>query len=104
MSLDGDKSSHCQPCRKNLWPETPIIALSATCPPRVLENVLKILKLKATTPGEQAKATGTVFFSTPLFRHNLRFQVVPRPSQAQEALEALAAWIMQRHPNQCGIV
>lgn len=69
-----------------------------------MENVLKILKLKATTSGEKANSNGTVLFSTPLFRGNLHYQVVPRPSQAQEAVEMLSDWILEKHPGQCGIV
>ena len=36
----------------NLYPKVPILALSATCPPPVLKDVLKVLHLKPITSGQ----------------------------------------------------
>lgn len=36
---------------RQLFPRVPIMALSATCPPKVLEDVLKILRLPPITDG-----------------------------------------------------
>ena len=33
------------------FPHVPILALTATCPPAVLKDIIKILQLKAITPG-----------------------------------------------------
>jgi ATP-dependent DNA helicase Q1 len=49
------------------FPEVPILALTATCPPRVLEDILKILQLKPVTPGNSQ----IVF----LFRFGMRAEV-----------------------------
>jgi ATP-dependent DNA helicase Q1 len=43
--------------------DTPIVALTATCPPRVMVDVLKILKLGPITNADKAKPTGTVLFT-----------------------------------------
>ncbi|WAQ81770.1 hypothetical protein PtA15_2A82 [Puccinia triticina] len=48
---------------KTLFPDIPIVALTATCPPRVMADVLKILKLGPITNGDKAKPKGTVLFT-----------------------------------------
>jgi len=53
-----------------------------------------------TIPTEEhsaASATGTVFFSAPLFRPNLRYQVMTKPSNAKTAIEAMGKWITEYH-------
>lgn len=47
---------------KTLFPDVPIVALTATCPPRVLDDLLKILKLGRITDGRKAAQAGTVYF------------------------------------------
>jgi ATP-dependent DNA helicase Q1 len=37
---------------KNSFPSVPIMALSATCPPKVLQDLISILRLPPVTPGE----------------------------------------------------
>jgi len=41
----------------------PIIALTATCPPKVLDDLLKVLKMARTTDGRTADSSGTVLFT-----------------------------------------
>lgn len=37
---------------RQFFPHVPILALSATCPPRVLQDILKILKMKPVIDGK----------------------------------------------------
>jgi ATP-dependent DNA helicase Q1 len=37
---------------RQFFPHVPILALSATCPPRVLQDILKILKMKPVVDGK----------------------------------------------------
>jgi ATP-dependent DNA helicase Q1 len=48
---------------KSIFPNTSIIALTATCPPRVLSDLLDILRLNPTTEGNHASKKGTVLFT-----------------------------------------
>ncbi|KAG1730305.1 P-loop containing nucleoside triphosphate hydrolase protein [Suillus lakei] len=58
---------------RQFFPHVPILALSATCPPRVLQDILKILKMKPVVDGKAAPPDGTVYFSAPLYRKNLHY-------------------------------
>ncbi|KAF5345839.1 hypothetical protein D9757_014064 [Collybiopsis confluens] len=49
---------------RELFPEVPIMALSATYPPVVLKDLLKVLSLKPTVRGTAAGHTGTVYFTS----------------------------------------
>jgi superfamily II DNA helicase RecQ len=48
---------------RQLFPRVPILALSATCPNKVLEDLLKILNMKRTVDGN-----GVFAYSYPLLR------------------------------------
>ena len=41
------------------FPEVPILALTATCPPAVLKDILKILQLRPITPGNGKPQMGS---------------------------------------------
>ena len=45
-----------------------------------------------------ANSSGTVFFSAPLFRPNLHYQVLPKPSSSKAAMEKMGDWIQKHHP------
>ncbi|KZV99558.1 ATP-dependent DNA helicase [Exidia glandulosa HHB12029] len=89
---------------RQLFPRVPILALSATCPPKVLNDVLKILRLQPVTDGAAANKTGTVYFSSPLYRPNLHYCVMPKPSGAAAAIQAMADYILEAHADDSGIV
>lgn len=89
---------------KQLYPNTPIIALTATCGKAVLNDVVRILHLKACTSGESAEPYKTVFFSAPLYRPNLHYSVRAKPVQAQALALEMAEEIMLRYPNSSGII
>ncbi|KAJ6519666.1 ATP-dependent DNA helicase [Mycena sanguinolenta] len=86
------------------FPRVPIMALSATCPPKVLDDLLRSLGLKAVTDGTNARSSATVYFSAPLYRKNLMYQILPKPSAATAQITAMKDYILQNHPNQTGIV
>lgn len=116
----------------------PIQALSATCPPRVQDDIIKILKLKPMVDGTAARpnrtshsapmppardvkhwsphaletwtadhctyGAGTVFFSSPLYRKNLHYTVLQKPSAKAAVFKTIADWITSNHPRDSGIV
>lgn len=89
---------------KQFFPNTPILAVTATLSGKVKDDVLKILQLGKTTPGRSASPYGTVFFSSPLFRPNLFYKVVPKPSNAKKAVQQMADYIVDNHLGENGIV
>ncbi|KAF5351184.1 hypothetical protein D9756_008189 [Leucocoprinus leucothites] len=89
---------------RQLLPSVPIMALSATCPPLVLKDLLKTLRLPDIVDGRNAKSSGTVYFFSPLYRKNLHYRVVPKPSKASDVTKAMVDYILERHPNDSGIV
>ncbi|KAJ7487448.1 ATP-dependent DNA helicase [Mycena galericulata] len=86
------------------FPRVPLMALSATCPPKVLEDLLRTLGMKPVVDGTNAKSNATVYFSAPLYRKNLHYTILPKPSSAVAAITAMKDYILDKHPNQSGIV
>ncbi|WWC87044.1 uncharacterized protein L201_001929 [Kwoniella dendrophila CBS 6074] len=89
---------------KTLFPRVPIQAVTATLSSKTLPDLLKILRLGPITDGSSAKTTGTVFFSAPLFRPNLHYKVLSKPSNAKSAIAAMGDWIQKNHQDQSGII
>lgn len=89
---------------KQLYPKTPIIALTATCGKAVLNDVVRILHLKSCTSGESAESNKTVFFSAPLYRSNLHYSIRIKPVQAPVFASEMAELILSRYPNSAGII
>ncbi|ORX34459.1 P-loop containing nucleoside triphosphate hydrolase protein [Kockovaella imperatae] len=89
---------------KTLFPRVPIQAVTATLSSKTLPDLLKILRLPPICDGRAANKTGTVFFSAPLFRSNLHYQVLPKPSNAKAAIEKIGSWIQLHHPGESGII
>lgn len=90
---------------KVLFPKTPILAVTATAPQNVVSDMLKTLGLpRKTSPGSAALPNTTVVFSAPLYRPNLRYKVLPKPSSAQAALDAIVDWILDHHEGDTGII
>lgn len=85
--------------------QVPILAVTATAPQNVVADMLKILGLSPRiSPGHAALPQTTVLFSAPLYRPNLRYSVVPKPANAQVALEAMIDWVLEYHPGESGIL
>ncbi|KAI0336584.1 ATP-dependent DNA helicase [Cubamyces sp. BRFM 1775] len=89
---------------RQLFPKVPILALSATCPPAVLRDLLKTLRMPAPISGSAATTEGTILFSAPLYRKNLHYTVVPKPASAQDSIRIMCDYILKHHPNDTGIV
>ncbi|KZT18931.1 ATP-dependent DNA helicase [Neolentinus lepideus HHB14362 ss-1] len=89
---------------RQLFPTVPILALSATCPPKVLGDLLKTLKLQAVVDSQCAPVKGTVYFNSPLYKKNLHYSVRPKPSSAQAVIKAMAEYILEYHPKESGII
>ncbi|TFK18951.1 ATP-dependent DNA helicase [Coprinopsis marcescibilis] len=86
------------------FPRVPIMALSATCPPSVRDDLVKILGLKPIVDGEGADTNSTVFFSSPLYRKNLHYKILPKPSKSVDAYKTIVDYILQHHPTDTGII
>lgn len=51
-----------------------------------------------------APPDGTVYFSAPLYRKNLHYTVLPKPSSAKELITTMSDYILQNHRNDSGII
>ncbi|KAG9311882.1 ATP-dependent DNA helicase [Chiua virens] len=89
---------------RQFFPHVPILALSATCPPRVLQDILKILHMKPAVDGQAAPRDGTVYFSAPLYRKNLHYTVLPKPTSLKDTIKTMSEYILQKHKNDSGII
>ena len=113
---------------RQLFPHVPILALSATCPPKVLKDLLLTLRMKAIVDsrstslvslsssnqlstaelelmGGIANSTdGTVLFTAPLYRKNLHYRILPKPGNAGKVIEAMVEYILKEHKGDSGIV
>ncbi|KAF8713392.1 ATP-dependent DNA helicase, partial [Rhizoctonia solani] len=89
---------------RQLFPNVPITALSATCPPKVLKDLLVTLRMRQVTDGNNANTSDTVYFSAPLYRKNLHYSVLPKPASAAGAIQVMADYITQNHAGHSGIV
>lgn len=67
---------------KTRFPDVPLMALTATAPPKVIQGVQKSLKI-----------TRGLVFSMNFNRTNLTFEVLDKPLQERKALEALLTLI-----------
>ena len=51
-----------------------------------------------------APTQGTVYFSSPLYRKNLHYRVVPKPGRVADHLAVMRDYILKHHPNDTGII
>jgi hypothetical protein len=51
-----------------------------------------------------AKTKHTLYFSAPLYRKNLHYSVVPKPSSSEAAIQVMANYILEHHKDESGIV
>ncbi|KAG6881276.1 hypothetical protein C0993_002129, partial [Termitomyces sp. T159_Od127] len=86
------------------FPLVPIMALSATCPPKVLDDLISTLGLKKVVNGSDAPSQGTVYFTAPLYRGNLHYSVVPKVGTGTDVLRTMVKFILQNHVDHSGIV
>lgn len=91
---------------RQMFPDVPFLALSATCPAQVLSDLLKTLTghMPKVTMASAADMDGTVLFSTSLYRKNLHYHVLPKPSGSNDSIMAMRDYILSKHKNDTGIV
>lgn len=75
---------------RNEWPEVPIMALTATADPRVVEDIIGKLGLK-----------DHLLVKASINRPNLRYTVLPKPPRLPAAIKK---WIDDNHPGEPGII
>ncbi|KAI9287808.1 P-loop containing nucleoside triphosphate hydrolase protein [Umbelopsis sp. AD052] len=85
---------------RTVFPKTPIMALTATCSATVMTDVMNILGMPKITDS----AKGTLLFSAPLHRPNLKYQVLPKADKADQVITDIVAWIQNYHPGESGII
>lgn len=102
------------------YPDVPILALSATCPPKVLRDLIATLRLAPPTDGRgtaapspsrpcslnplDAAPTGTVKFTSPLYRSNLHYKIIQKSSASAQVVRHMMDYILEHYPNETGIV
>lgn len=103
---------------KNLFPKTPIMALTATCPWSVMKDVMTILGMK-----HPPKPNATLVYTAPLYRKyhwspcmpccslqfcfqgsNLIYKVLEKPEKDADVLQHIVQWIKTHHAKSSGIV
>ncbi|KAE8224073.1 hypothetical protein CF319_g2987 [Tilletia indica] len=89
---------------RKVFPDVPLQMLTATCGPKVLEQVIQIMGVKPTTSPEAAAPNRTLLFQAPLYRPNLVYSVLPRPSASNATSQTVVDWILKNHRGKSGIV
>lgn len=51
-----------------------------------------------------ANAEGTVYFTSPLYRKNLHYKIMEKPSQADKQVEIMVEYILKNHRDHSGII
>ncbi|KIY65210.1 ATP-dependent DNA helicase [Cylindrobasidium torrendii FP15055 ss-10] len=87
---------------RKYYPSVPIMALTATCPPKVLDDLVEVLCLKPICKGN--KLDGTLYFTAPLYRPNLHYSVLAKPPQSKKAYSILVEYILEHHEGHCGVI
>lgn len=90
---------------RTLFPNTPIIAVTATAPPSVIRDMLKSLQMsQKTSTGESALPNTSVLFTSPLYRKNLHYSVISKPTAAAAVIDIIVEYIKENHSKKCGII
>lgn len=89
---------------RNMYPDVPLMCLSATLTEFVLNDIRDILGLPPVVDPSKAPKNGTLYFTAPLYRPNLHYSVLPRPSAAAQSSQMIVNWIRERHSGKSGIV
>jgi ATP-dependent DNA helicase Q1 len=46
----------------------------------------------------------TLYFSSPLYRKNLHYSILPKAEGQKEAIKEMAKYILEKHPQDTGII
>jgi superfamily II DNA helicase RecQ len=75
------------------YPETPLIALTATAKSNTVEDIIRLLKMR-----------DPVFLSQSFNRPNLFYDVRAKPRNNVALLSQIASWINSHHREQSGVI
>ncbi|XP_070494193.1 ATP-dependent DNA helicase Q1-like [Chironomus tepperi] len=78
---------------KTLFPNTPLIGVTATASRKVLIDIQKILNIR-----------GCIIFNSPFNRPNLYYHVIDKPSENEACYDMLADLLSNRYKGQSGII
>lgn len=78
---------------KTLFPETPLLGVTATASRKVLIDIQKILNIR-----------GCIIFNSPFNRPNLYYHVIEKPSENEAVYDLLANLLSMRYKGQSGII
>lgn len=76
-----------------LFPQTPILGVTATASPNVLKDVQKMLNIR-----------DCLIFNAPFNRPNLYYHVLEKPSEKEEVYNLLEKLLKNRYAGQSGII
>ncbi|KAF8631113.1 hypothetical protein AX17_005158 [Amanita inopinata Kibby_2008] len=102
LGHDFRKDYHHLRILRRYYPEVPIMCLSATCPPAVLEDIISTLGLRGIVDNNDPRRT--VYFSSPLYRKNLHYTVLTKPEGGKDIIKTMADYILEKHPEDSGII
>lgn len=85
---------------RTVFPQTPIMALTATCSATVMNDVMNILGMRNSSD----PINGALVFSAPLHRPNLRYRVLPKAEKHEDIIRSMVEWIQKNHAGSSGIV
>lgn len=125
-ATDSFRCFYCSPDYQKLtelralYPKVPILAVSATCPLDVLRNLIAILRLPPPTDGRgtvisshgglrslshlDAAPDGTVKFTSPLYRRNLQYKIISKPSTGALLVRDMMNYILECYADETGII
>jgi len=86
---------------KQLFPNVPLLCLSATCPPSLVASCFQILGLRDV---DSDPRRGCFIFSTELYRPNLHYKVVSKSTSSESQYSEIADYIRDNHEDETGIV
>lgn len=80
-------------CLKDLFPDVPLLGVTATASRKVLSEIQKLLNIR-----------GCMIMTSPFNRPNLYYGVIEKPAKAEETVELLVDLLQNRYKNQSGII
>jgi ATP-dependent DNA helicase Q1 len=78
---------------KTLFPETPILGVTATASRKILVDIQKILNIR-----------GCIILTTPFNRPNLFYGILEKPSSSEGVVDLISGLLKNRYKTQSGII
>lgn len=90
---------------RTLFPKTKFIGVTATAPSSVIVDIIKNLQMpNKISSGNSVLPNTTVVFTSPLYRSNLHYSVISKPTQAAAVIDVIVDYINRNHSGDCGII